>query len=198
MNSKYYLSIKKNRNNVKPLYVNSLNNGVIPDKIREIDKFTSSYLNEEQLIDELVKTNNYDYNDLDGQLIIAKYNKNPDDNSLKYTKKYCEQMIFSDEKKILSNRNLYDIILSIIDNKEICNHIYNKFNKTHDEFFLRFISLFNNKIFISNIDICHDNLKELIMHLSYIQKRQLTLFIEQEIKNYNIKKQKVLELERVS
>ena len=193
MIEKYYLSIKKNKNNVNPLYVNMLNNGKIPDNIKKIDTFTSKFKDEEELKNDLIATNAYNEFDLDGILVIAKY---IDENGkLVYSKKFIDKIVFDNEKNTLKNITLFKNIKENIDNREFCNHIYNKFNNTDNQFFKKFVSLFNNKAFLDNFELCEDNLKNLIMELTYEEKRKLSLFITEEInKNILTKKEKKLEL----
>ncbi len=195
MNKKYLLSIKKNKNNVFPLLINSLNNNYIPDNYKDIDIFTSSFKDELSLKNALINLNIYSEFDLNGILIIAEFECDGN-NNYKYTKKYCDKIIFEDKKNLMSNRYLYEIILDIAKDSEMCNHVYNKFINTKSLNFKNLISIFNQKNIMNNITFMKQQLIEVLKRLSYIEKRNLIIFIDEEKNKTKKYKQKILELEK--
>lgn len=196
--NKYYLSIRKNKNNVFPLLIGPLNNNRIPDNYNDIDHFTSKYKDADELKEALINLNIYSEKDLNGFLVITEFKKTKENNKANYiyTKKFNSEIIFEGQKELLSNKSLYDLILEVSSMPEICNHVYNKFINTDSIVLKKLVSLFNQKSVMNNIILINESLINLIKKLSYEEKRNLVIFINKELIGFGKYKQKKLELEK--
>ncbi len=170
----YQLVMKKANNNYQPFDLKLFKNyeGEDLTSIIGIDNFTTKYKNEDELKKDLLEANFINIYDLEKDLLIVYYEN----------EKWREEkfgLLFQDDKNIIAVETIINFLKENINNPQVLNIIYNKFNNNkYKSMYLEILLdvLKNIKVAIKNNKLKNINA---VKFLPYIERRNLGIFINQ-------------------
>ncbi len=170
----YQLIMKKGNKNYQPFDLQLLNkyDGEELTTLEGIDNFTTKYKNENELKEDLLAANFINVYDLEKDLLIVYY-----ENENWREEKFG--LLFQDDKNIIEVDTIINFLKENINNPQVLNIIYNKFNNNkYKSMYLAILLdvLKNVKIAIKNNKL--ENIKA-VKFLPYVERRNLGIFINQ-------------------
>lgn len=176
----YMLVIKQGKNNYRPLEWNQLSkyNKENLNTLEGIDKFTKKY-KEDELIDDILDNNLAELNDRFIKFAIIYKEKGK-------FREVKEGIVFEENKNLLNENYIQNILFENTNNKNLYNHIINILNKDDSISSKEFIFI------LKNIEFFKDNGKNALIaaldkysNLTYKTKRMLAINIVNKINSSN-------------